>query len=99
MALAIRRLRYGEGEQGRLIRELRALLERFSPALFKDQDDLVLKVMQSVHLAEASLPVSTIALPSELKDPDPLFLMSSAKEEIDRKYELCRKRNERAFWS
>jgi hypothetical protein len=75
----------GDGDTGRLVRQLRAELEPLSPSLFHDKEDLVRKVMQSVHLAEAAMPVSTIALPNEIQDEEPLLLMSSSKEEIEQK--------------
>jgi hypothetical protein len=75
----------GDGNSGALIRRLRSELEPFSPSFFKDQDDLVRKVMQSVHLAEAALPDSPIALPNLLNDSEPLLLNSSSKDEIESK--------------
>jgi Domain of unknown function (DUF4062) len=75
----------GDGDGGTLVRQLRSELEPLSPSLFVDREDLVRKVMQSVHLAEAAMPVSTIALPNELKDQEPLLLISSSKEEIEQK--------------
>ena len=80
----------GEGANGALIRKLRSELEIFSPSLFTDQNNLVHQVMQSIHLAEAAMPVSTIALPSELKDREPLLLTSSSKEEIEQKMRVVR---------
>lgn len=72
------------------MRRFRAELEPLSPSLFENRDDLVNKVMQSVHLAEATLPVSTIGLPDQLKDPEPILLYSSAKEEIEEKIQIVR---------
>jgi uncharacterized protein DUF4062 len=77
-------------KHGQSVRRLRQELEPCSPSFFTDQNDLVRKVMAAVHLAEATMDVSRIELPNQLKDADPLYMRSSTKGEIEAKVRILK---------